>query len=462
MKVHPLEVGPIIGHTTRSTVRLWGRGDRHGRDTPRRVFGVAQLKHPGKTVPDCRFFKMLPSFDFTGIVEFPGLKAGKSYQYRMGYVLAEMEPDEIHAANLDLDWGDTAWIDFQSAPGATGNTSFAFGSCRYLSRFGLFDNRGDKTFRAVLENTQKNPIDCMLMLGDQIYGDDLNFIAPSTRRSQFLKKYRRAFRQDHLRKLMSTVPTYMVLDDHEIRDNWSRDMMQDSAENRDIYEAAMGAYHSYQVVHGPAFQFSKNKREDLTPRRYWYAFDCGRSSFFVLDTRTERSEAENRMISEEQMQAFKGWMTKKSNKVKFVGTSVPFFPDKKNKALDGDKWSAFPQQRQEILEHIRKNKVQPIIFLTGDIHAAGWATVGCSTAPKLKIHHLISSPFYFPTAPGSRGRFENHTEIEKVGKNSYKVESGEFFTNKDNYSTVDVTGKGLTFRCFGRKNRPLGSKTITF
>ncbi|MEM7350564.1 MAG: alkaline phosphatase D family protein [Acidobacteriota bacterium] len=461
MKVHPPNVGPIIGHTTKNSVRLWGRGQRHGpRDSPRRVFGVAEVRREGKDTSETRFFKMLPKFDFTGIVEFSGLKSDKPYRYRMGYVLAEMEPDEIEAAQPKLDWGEAEWIPFHTAPASNGNISFVFGSCRYLSRFGLLDDRGDKTFRAVLERIADQPIQSVLMLGDQIYGDDLNFIAPNSRRKQFLRKYRRAFEPEYIRRLMARVPTYMILDDHEIRDNWNRDQLNDSPENRDLYAAAMGAYQSYQVVHGPAFQLSKDPKVDVTPRKYWYTFECGRARFFVMDTRTERSPSQKRMINREQMRALKEWMLKNKKKVKFVATSVPFFPDRRNKSADSDKWAAYSAQRAEILEHVRTHKVQPLLFLTGDVHTSGWATVTCSDEPGLEIHQLISSPFYFPTAPGSRSRFDNLSVIEEVDGRQYRVTESEYFTNLDNYSLVELAGSKLRLNCYGRKNMLLGEKVF--
>src|SRR5205814_8707730 len=105
--------------------------------------------------------------------------------------------------------------------------SYIVGSCRYLLRiFGgsFFDSRGDKTFYSILDQmdsqTNPQPVDALIMVGDQIYADDLNFLAPDTSIDQYLERYRDAFTQPYLRELMSRVPTYMVLDDHEIEDNW--------------------------------------------------------------------------------------------------------------------------------------------------------------------------------------------------------------------------------------------------
>ena len=45
MKVNELTVGPILGATTESSVRIWGRGKHEPTDTgPRRCFGVARFR----------------------------------------------------------------------------------------------------------------------------------------------------------------------------------------------------------------------------------------------------------------------------------------------------------------------------------------------------------------------------------------------------------------------------------
>jgi hypothetical protein len=45
----------------------------------------------------------------------------------------------------------------------------------------------------------------------------------------------------------------MILDDHEIQDAWTMDMRPG---REALYAAALSAYQSYQVVHGPAFDLS--------------------------------------------------------------------------------------------------------------------------------------------------------------------------------------------------------------
>ena len=57
------------------------------------------------------------------------------------------------------------------------------------------------------------------MCGDQIYADDLNVGFPAWQLEHYNLRYRVAFSQPFIRELMARVPTFMILDDHEIEDN---------------------------------------------------------------------------------------------------------------------------------------------------------------------------------------------------------------------------------------------------
>ena len=109
-----------------------------------------------------------------------------------------------------------------------------------------------------------------------------------------------------------------------------------------------------------------------------------------MDTRTERSAINGEMIGRTQMLALKRWLDKNSQRVKFVITSVPFFPDKK--AKDDDKWAGYPSQRLSILNYLAKHQISKTIFLSGDIHVSGSATITCPQIPTFSVHQIISSP----------------------------------------------------------------------
>ena len=91
------------------------------------------------------------------------------------------------------------------------------------------------------------------MVGDQIYADMLTRSIPiglADTFEEFQERYEQAFGSQKIRRLLRQLPTYMMLDDHEIEDNWTQDRIQDR-KKRVLFQLAIGAYMSYQWVHSP-------------------------------------------------------------------------------------------------------------------------------------------------------------------------------------------------------------------
>ena len=455
-------VGPIIGWTTTNFVRLWARGDE---SSSNRTFGVARIRKSGvEKFGKAKVFKMMPVFDFTGIVEFDGLSTNQSYDYQIGHIFADGEPDDILVSSRD-DWSDAANGTFETAvSNTTDNTSFIFGSCRYLLRlFGgsLFDGRGDKTFRSINRQIDAGkPTDLLLMVGDQIYADDLNFLGPDNQADEFLSRYRKVFGQKHLRELMGRLPTYLTLDDHEISNDWDQDRVKKEG---DLFAAAIHAYECYQFVHGPGFEFSGKPDMSDTPQKLWYKFRHGKSAFFVMDTRTERysSYEPAQMIGPEQMDALKKWLVARGQgtNTKFVVTSVPFFPD--TRSGSEDKWSGFTEQRLELLDYVRDNKVPKVVFLSGDVHCSMAGQLKYSGDPNFLVTSVVSSSFFWPYPQGQASGFNLKGTLESSDGQNYTLSSfGKVYSN-DNFARLSTGNDKLKVEFFERKGALLGARTLT-
>src|SRR5262249_21769617 len=124
------------------------------------------------------------------------------------------------------------------------------------------------------------PVRFTMMVGDQIYADKFNRMVPIGRADtyeEFQERYTTAFSSPNMRRLMRRLACYMILDDHEIEDNWTQDRIQKPA-GRELFNRAIGAYMSYQWSHGPR----------TWGRLFYYRFECAGYPFFVLDARTQR------------------------------------------------------------------------------------------------------------------------------------------------------------------------------
>ncbi len=458
LAIRPLTVGPIVGHTTATSVRLWGRGEdvRRG-EAFKRCFGIAQLLDAKGAILNTRWFPMRPGFDFTGVVEFEGLTPGTAYQYRIGFTFNEKEPDELPDDVAATSLKPLTVYGFRTMPAENDKrTSFVFGSCSYLLRlFGgfFFDDRGDKTFRSIRDQAEGLRTDFTLMLGDQIYADDMNAVFPDDTASAFHARYQKSFSREHFSSLVSKVPTYMVLDDHEIEDNWSQDR---ATSKHTLYTLAMHAYASYQQVHGPSFAPTNDETLSDAPKVRWYEFSAGLADVFVMDVRTERF-TKHEMISPRQMETLKRWLAspRRVHKYKFVGSSVPMFPDLKT--FSDDKWSGFPAQRAELLRFIDDQRLTNVVFLSGDVHCSSSSTV---TGPNgTRIHSLVSSPFFWPYPAETEHHFVREGDLP--GAPGFVLGEAFGFVNEDNFCRVNADSLDeLTFEIYGRKGRLLASTRI--
>lgn len=472
MQVQPVTVGPIVGATTATAVRLWGRGKYEKiQSGPRRCFGVARIRQAkaGSSYRQPQYFKMNPNFDMTGITIFDNLKAESRYNYQMGWFFSDLELDEVQADSRPLDWDIIPTYHFTTGSALNDRSrSFIFGSCRYLLRlFGgtYFDNRGDKTFRSILRQIrdQGQRTDAIFMIGDQIYADDLNFLHADDSISEYLQRYRDAFSQPHIRELMSHVPTYMTLDDHEIEDGWPAHSTDHDWMIK--YPAAIHAYKIYQISHSPLFERKGNRLTGI-PNKYWYAFSDGCADFFFTDTRTERylpkEPAEKEIISQAQMEAVKAWLADGSGRVKFLVSAVPVFPG--TKMSNSDKWGGFPNQQSELLDFIWQEKIEKVVFLSGDVHSSLSAELvkeGDTTG--FKVISVISSPYYWPYPHNPRRVFNLKGKIKStLSHNVYRVVNAGRVVSTDNFTRVTVDLAGLEVTVYGRKGNTLSRRTIPF
>ena len=94
-------LGPIVGHTTTTTVRVWMRGSD---ETDGRTVGVAVLcDAKGRPKKDtAQYVRLHREHDRTGTVDFDGLEAGTAYSVRLGSLTLDSTDDREHVATDDL------------------------------------------------------------------------------------------------------------------------------------------------------------------------------------------------------------------------------------------------------------------------------------------------------------------------------------------------------------------------
>jgi alkaline phosphatase D len=365
---------------------------------------------------------------------------------------------------LPLQWPREIYRFRTQSSKTTTPRAYIAGSCRYLrmtAGIAFAPHLGDRIFASItsLAERAEPPISAMLMTGDQIYVDDLNLVAPDREYKDILSKYRTAFSQPHISRLMSGVPTYMILDDHEIEDNWPAN---ESKADAYLYENAMAAYELYQASHSPAYELLANGQVSKKLKQYWYQFSDGDIEWFITDSRTRRnlSASDRRILDEEQEQALLKWLTNSTARVKFVVTSVMFYPDRK---LNGDDaWKAFPEQRLRLLETIRTRGIKNVLFISGDVHGSLTSRLTHSAAPDFEVHTIVSSPLcnskLLPYAKAST--FILDQALARTAAGDYRHELTSEVISQDNFAHLVVDAEQVRVNYHDRDGKQLQSITI--
>ncbi|MGF6088539.1 alkaline phosphatase D family protein [Pseudomonas sp. 18173] len=455
-------VGPIIGHTTTNQTRIFLRGKPH-KDTL--VFAGIRYRQSGDLHWNKGLFTQLAdSRDLSDVIVLNNLAADTEYEYQAGW-FTSMNPAHTEAtfAQLPLQWPAEVYRLRTQSDKNTAPRAYIVGSCRYLRMTAGVPSAphlGDRIFASInrLAQHAEPPISAMLMTGDQVYVDDLNFIAPDREYNEILSKYRTAFSQAHIGKLMAGVPTYMILDDHEIEDNWPANK---TTADEHLFNNAMRAYQLYQASHSPAHELNSAGTISHPLKHYWYQFTNGDIEWFVTDTRTRRTLAgERRILDTEQEQALCDWLIHSPARVKFVVTSVMFYPDRQR--LGDDAWKAFPEQRLRLLEIIRTHGIKNVIFVSGDVHGSLTSCLSHSEDTDFEVHTIVSSPLcnskWLPYAKAST--FILDQPLAQTAAGDYRHELLGNVISQDNFAHLIVDTEQIQVRYHDREGRLLQSTRI--
>lgn len=456
-------VGPIVGHTTTRHARIFLRGERQNNAS---VFAGVRYRRMGdERWSKGAFAKLTRARDMSDVIALNDLAADTEYEYQAGW-FSLMSP--VHTVEtvqeLPLQWPRDIYRLHTPSSRATLPRAYIVGSCRYL-RMTLGSpsepHLGDRIFASITHLAQhaEPPVSALLMTGDQVYVDDLNIIAPDRELKEILSKYRTAFSQPNIKKLMSSVPTYMILDDHEIEDNWPANKSDD---DHYLYKNAIAAYELYQVSHSPARKLNADGQLSTTLKQYWYQFAQGDIEWFVTDSRTRRnlSAADRRILDEEQETALCHWLVHSPARVKFVVTSVMFYPDRKRQGDDA--WKAFPEQRLRLLETVRTHGIKNVIFISGDVHGSLTSRLTHSDDPDFEVHTIVSSPLcnsrLLPYAKAST--FILDQPLARTDAGEYRHELTSEVISQDNFAHLIVDTEQIRVSYHGRDGNLLQSTQI--
>ncbi|KPU61462.1 phoD-like phosphatase family protein [Pseudomonas fluorescens] len=399
------------------------------------------------------------------VIVLNNLTADTEYEYQAGWFSTTSAEHTVESVQeLPLQWPQELYR-LRTRSGTVGTPRAYFvGSCRYLRMTAGIPSApqlGDRIFASITQLAQQAnpPISAMLMTGDQIYVDDLNFFAPDREYQHILAKYRAAFSQPNISRLMANVPTYMILDDHEIEDNWPE--KKKSGDDL-LYKNAITAYELYQASHSPAFELLDDGQISRHPKHYWYQFTDGDIEWFVTDSRTQRnlSADDRRILDVEQEYALCRWLINSPARVKLVVTSVMFFPDAKQNGDDA--WAGFPGQRLRLLETIRSHRLKNVIFVSGDVHGSLISRLTHSEDPDFEVNTIVSSPLcntkLLPYA--TQSTFILDRPLARNAAGEYRQELTGKVISQDNFAHMVIDAERIQVNYHDRDGKLLQSTGI--
>ncbi|RLL66595.1 alkaline phosphatase D family protein [Streptomyces sp. Z26] len=340
------------------------------------------------------------------------------------------------------------------APDGAGALRLAFGSCRWAARpSGSFhDPVGPDALAALAEQAAGggDVPDVLLLLGDQVYADETSEAMRAqlaARRDieeppwgqvadyeEYTALYYESWLAPDVRWLLSTVPSCMIFDDHDVIDDWNTS----EAWQRDIRatswwrERLLGGLTSYwvyqhlgnlspgELAEDPVFtavreagdgtellrEFAARADADPEVTRWSYRRDFGRVRLLMADTRAARvlAEQDRAMLDADEMK----WLREQALTDRaaydhlLIGSSLPWllppaihgveswnaalcagsrgprwarFGERLRRASDLEHWAAFPRSFEELAALIAEVSLgedapATVCVLSGDVHHA--------------------------------------------------------------------------------------------
>ena len=205
--------------------------------------------------------------------------------------------------------------------------------------------------------------------------------------------------------VLGLVPNRMMLDDHEIDDNWAR--LPPTAAPRDaeltaaLRRAGLAAYGRWQ-------------RDRARPSQ-WHRHEQRGIGFFLADTRSERQARRAavdplgldapRLMSARQERALHAWLRRPRDRPAFVVSPSMLLPRRRISArsarggLHSDAWDGYPRCLHALLAAIWRAGRSDLVFLSGDEHLSSVTRItltDLAATRTVALHSIHSSGLYAP------------------------------------------------------------------
>lgn len=265
----------IVGDTSATSTTLWFQLHATPRATDRFVCVLSE-RGPGAAAPRRASLVVRADRSHTAVATLAGLTPATQHDIELRLVQADNVERVIARGNV------------RTLPADPRRLSIAFGSC-HKPNLPAALNR----WQALAARTD---IDLAFLIGDQIYGDDIETIFNYTDSwdERYTLRYNQLWAYQPVRRVLRSRPMYMTLDDHEVVDDWGSDAVDPVRE-----AAGLRAYRIFQHAHNPV---------GFAATRLDYSLRRGPAAFYVTDSRTARGkDARYPVMGRAQIKRLRAW-----------------------------------------------------------------------------------------------------------------------------------------------------------
>jgi alkaline phosphatase D len=414
--------GSMLGPVSAETATIWVQADRKAR--------LAVEYWPAATPASTRRSAPVDldeASDFTAHVSLVALAPDSAWRYR---ILLDDQPagGEHGFRTLPLPRFGGAPFDF---------TVF-LGSCAYLNDaavdppgkpYGGDPRIFDTIARAAQAQTRPA---LMLWLGDHIYLRDADLAHPWGMN----RRWRAVRAAPELQELLGALPHYAIWDDHDYGPNDSNRSFVFKAESRRLFQ-----------------RYWANPGAGLPEAPATFTqFTIGDTAFFLLDDRSFRAadgmadDPAKTLYGAAQLDWLKNALMASRATFKIIAGGSQFLND----ASRFEGWQHFPAERAAFLDWLALNRIDGVVFLSGDRHHS--ELLRRERADSYALHELTCSPLT------SGVRAADGTERD----NPLRVPGTE--VARHNYCTLAVEGpkaqRRLILSVFDADGAPLWTHTL--
>ena len=315
-------------------------------------------------------------------------------------VVAPLSPDQVYHYRWRRGQTISQVGTFKTPPRRSGRTSLSFAYTGDTDGTFLGPTPFHNNFE-VLDRIREEDTDFFVYLGDTVYADSVLRTSKATTLGEFRDLYKVNRGLSALADLLKSTSTYAIWDDHEVRDNFAGQSVDPT-----LYATGRKAFLEYLPLQKRGLPLDSN----CAGRPLFRVFHWGKDvEIIILDERSCRSpdvsalcsndpiptlpqnlraqlaaqipnfispmppegclealfDPSRTMLGSTQKALFKAALLRSRAKFKFVINEVPI---QQFYALPYDRWEGYGAERNEVLNFIRSNRIENVVFLTTDLH----------------------------------------------------------------------------------------------